>query len=168
MSKGQSLPHPLAISAMSRGHHLAWSWSDDQCTYAQLMTRVQSVASCLLEHGYGPGDRIALMPWSGSGWAVALHGIGWIGASAVCVPPVPSAMAAARLLEHADVRAVIGDSISPPPSGGWDQLMAAELVGDGDAPERFWPQDEERFVVFTSGTTGAARPVSITKLSRSC
>ena len=99
-------------------------------------------------------------------WVVCFHAIGWIGAIAAPLPPEPVALARA-LPALAPTTVLLARGVDPqlaagvtPPSHGAAIIAAAD--SDRLAPERFWPLEEPRLRVLTSGSTGSPRPMTLT------
>jgi O-succinylbenzoic acid--CoA ligase len=124
-------------------------------SYAALDTAAGEVASRLAASGVSPGDRVALRADGTAGTVATLWGVPRAGAAAVVLSPrLPPAQAAARA-QAAGVRAVWGRGPGFDLPGEGPRRV---LPGDAGGP----PQEGARFVVFTSGTSGGARPVVLT------
>ncbi len=180
MSAMMSIPNPILSAALTRPDHLAlvvegegWSWS-------RLCGEVRRAAGAFAAQGVGVGDRVALLGEPSGAFVVALHALGWIGAVACPLPeraPAPEIGALIRRLEAVGVVLVgrLGDDLHAvegrEPARSEDPRRAAALreareiraeVAAPEAAERFWPLDEVRLALMTSGTTGEPRAVSLT------
>lgn len=161
-------------------HYEAGAWR--ALTYAELASRVRSLSDYLIESGFTPGDRIAILSESRPEWAVALLASVRCGAIVV---PLDAKLTAAELksiLRDAEPRVLFVSSAqasvaeelkaelpflenvfllnSGSGDGGFtsiDQLQAVRLQ-EGITRE----VDEIALIVYTSGTTGAPKGVMIT------
>lgn len=155
-----ALPHPLAAFTRTRPDHLALRFGDATWSAAALLRAVLPAAGALAERGVGPGDRVALVGPPGPAWVIALHALGWRGASVLPVDPREPAVGRALRLRLAAHRLDLDDPLTCP----WDHTIAAtdrDLAAALAAPPT-WPLDQERALLFTSGTTGDPRPVPLT------
>lgn len=143
-----TLPNPVASSALARPAHPAVVASDGaSVTWGALAERCARAAAGLAARGVRPAQRVALVGPASVDWLVALHAIGWLGAVAVPLPagrPRP---------ETAGVLALVGAT---------HQVDAPLDCEHPPLPERDWPADEERFVVASSGSSGAPTAVALT------
>ncbi len=160
-------------------HYEAGAWR--AVTYAELASRVRALSDYLIESGFSPGDRIAILSESRPEWAVAL--LASVRCGAIVVPldtkltaaelksilcdaePRLLFVSAAQASVAADLKAQLPflESISLLNSGSEDrgfvsidQLQASELQ-EGITREI----DETALIVYTSGTTGAPKGVMI-------
>jgi O-succinylbenzoic acid--CoA ligase len=112
-------------------------------TYAELLERAAAAAGALRARGVAPGDRVAIAADPGLDFAVSLHACLLAGAVAVPIDPrLPEA-------ERARRRSSAVLELAGPPALG--DPVAAVARGAGDPA----------LLVFTSGTTGTPRPVSL-------
>ncbi|MCB9702978.1 MAG: acyl--CoA ligase [Myxococcales bacterium] len=168
-----AIPHPLAAFARARPDHLALrhrgvdrdrgpapTWSA-----AELLRATQPLAGRLVAAELGPGDRIAVVGRPSPAWVIALHAIGWIGASLIAVDPGEPAEERARRGAEAAAWLVL-EGGEAPTSARWiltlDDATLRPTTTSTSPPERPWPLTEERAILFTSGSTGRARPVALT------
>jgi O-succinylbenzoic acid--CoA ligase len=126
-------PHTVAVEAGTRS-----------LSYAELLDRAAVAAGGLRRRGVAPGDRVAILAEPGVGFAIALHACLLCGAVAVPIDPrLPEP-------ERARRRSGTASELSGPLGNGEPVAAVARAAGD--------PALE----VFTSGTTGTPRSVTIT------
>ena len=134
-------------------------------SFRELRRSAASVAAGLGDRGIGLGDRVAISMPRGGEAVAAYFGALAAGAVAVFVDQSFRPAQVANVLAHSESRLVLV---------GTDQSSAAvegagpvavhrvnELEGSLDAPRRR-PPDEVAQLVYTSGTTGAAKGVMLT------
>ncbi len=141
----QSIPHPLLAARASRGAELALLAPDGRWSYEALCLAVMARAAGFAAQGIQAGDRVALPMTRRGQDVISLHALGWLGA---CV--LPFAASSREQRESLDVCApdrIVDDQPDAP-------------VSDAP-PARPWAFGEARFVLRTSGTTGRARPVTL-------
>lgn len=145
------VPNPLGGSALARPNHPAIETDGGSISYRALAAAAARYATALQALGLGPRDTIGLCGVAGLEWVQAFHGIAWLGA---CVAPLradeselnaTTLVLGSRSARGDVVRVVIHDRIPL-------------------KPERFWPAEEARLAVRTSGTTGQPRVVRLTTL----
>ena len=159
----QSLPHPLLSSAMARPHAVALQCGAQALTYAELTRAVRQRATLLAEHVQA-GERIALWGPASIDWIVSFHALGWLGAAVAPLPPrapLPEVQAA---LQASGATRLLCSAEAEPATGLAAQLIPSPQSHNAtpEAPERPWPLDEVRWVLLTSGSTAAPRPISLT------
>jgi len=145
-----------------------------EMTFGEWESRSNRLARALVERGVSPGDRVALSFTNFDGLAFlvswfAIHKAGGVG-----VPTNPAAppRELAHILEHAQVKWVLGAEGTPArvaevlPEGA-SVLSGAELEGcwtDGDDAAFQVPTDPDALadILYTSGTTGLPKGVACT------
>lgn len=139
----------LPAAAARRPERLAIDGPAGRLTYAELEAQAALGARELAGRGVEKGDRVGLALPAGPTFVVALHACLRLGAAAM---PVDLRLAAGeRAVQQAGAAAVVQlplDPVSPVPR----QPPPAELPDAEDLA----------MVVYTSGTTSAARPVELT------
>ena len=158
----------LERRAASHGAHPALCGGGVQLDFAGLQARVARTAGRLRGLGIGVGDRVALLLGVGVEWVELLHALTRIGAVAVPLGPRLTAAEIAALLDACPCVAVLHDAGGaatiaglPPVLAGRriavDELAALPVAGDARPA---WPDlDAPHSVVFTSGSSGAPRPI---------
>ncbi len=153
------IPSPVAAAARARPDHPAI----DDLTWRVVADRAARWATRLARHGVCEGDSVALLGERSREWAVALHGIGWLGA--VAAPIAADTPAAARfgLLETLQPTLVVADDPLSVPPGPWLTLALRADPRDehAPAPEPTWSLGAPRVKIATSGTTGAPSWVTL-------
>jgi len=115
--------------------------------YVRLLAEAQSAARRLAARGVAAGDRVAISLPPGESFAIVLHGCLLLGAVAVPLDPrLPPA-------ERASRAAACALFVDGPLDGDEDPAAVLRERHDLDAPA---------VVVHTSGTSGGARPVTLT------
>ena len=135
--RARTLPDRLAIRADGR-----------DLTYAELRAEAGAVARRLAARGVRPGDRVATTLPPGVDFAALLHALPRLGA--VFVPLNTRLTAGER---RAQVDAVAPRVVVEAPLDGGEADVPRAGDVDPDAPHS---------VIFTSGTTGAPKPVTLT------
>ncbi len=129
------LPHPVAAAARARPGHPALVLGEQTVTWSALRSRVASLAGALHAAGVRTGDRVAvpLARCQGSllDAAERIHAATWLGAIA-----------------------------TPGDAGDADAVVGALPPGP-ELPERDSAADADRYLVHTSGTTGAPSAVRL-------
>jgi O-succinylbenzoic acid--CoA ligase len=136
----QSLPRAAAL----RPETVAVEAPDGRLTYAELLQLAAAGAGALRHRGAAPGDRVAVPAHAGVEFVVALHAC--LLAGAVTVPIDPRLPASEQERRRAGTVLEVGG----PLEGGFPTAAVAPRPGD------------PALVVFTSGTTGAPRAVTLT------
>jgi O-succinylbenzoic acid--CoA ligase len=158
-----AIPHPLQSFALARPEHPALRMGERALTARELRDLVAWRATSLQRAlRVGPGSAVGLLGEPSVEWIADFFALGWLGASAALFPAAAPELGG--LIEAVAPDAFVlhpGAELEPPDRPCID---AQDVGGDGApaAPERFWPLDEVRLVMTTSGTTGAPRPVRLT------
>jgi O-succinylbenzoic acid--CoA ligase len=131
----------------------ALACGDRVISYGDLDTSADEVAATLAASGVVPGDRVALWGEGTPATVAAVWGIPRAGAVPVLLGPRLLPAEAMRLTRAAGVRALWGR--------GPDLDLPRPGRGPGQPPPGHGgpPHPDARCVVFTSGTSGPARPV---------
>ncbi|MHB8661974.1 MAG: class I adenylate-forming enzyme family protein [Acidimicrobiales bacterium] len=119
------------------------------CTYGALRAEVDAWAATLAGLGVGRSDRVAIVDWGGVRSTAVTLAAAHIGGASAHINPLLTAPELDALTELAHCAPfTVGRSVTEPDRG----VPAPPLVDDAD----------EALVLFTSGTTGLPKPVSIT------
>jgi long-chain acyl-CoA synthetase len=140
----------------------------ETCTYRQLETKVRQAATVLQTHGVGPGDRVALVNLGSVLSVATLFAAARLGASVAQMNAYLTPGELGQLTELVGARvgvagAPFADSLRsavPGPVLTETELFAAETLFDPGS-EPTIAEDDTALVLFTSGTTGLPKPISI-------
>ena len=151
-------PAPAGPSALAVATRTAEGW--DEATYAELGRRTTLVDARLASLGVRVADRVVLAAPAGGWWLAALLGILRRGAVAVPLDPALTEAERAPMVARSAPAAVLDGA-------ALDDLALAALGGDGAvgaaAPERTPRRaGDPALIVWTSGTTGAPKGVTLT------
>ena len=155
--KPQAAPRPRTLldifnaTAVRCADQLAIEAPDGRLTYCELAAAADRLANRLRELGVGPGERVAVRVESGTAALyVAILGVLWAGAAYVPIEADEPMQRAERLIEEADVCAVIGNGLT------------IEQRRPGRGAEREVTASDDAWIIFTSGSTGTPKGVAVT------
>ena len=166
-----AIPNPLQSVATARPDHVVLIADDGEFTASALADLVAAQASRLALRGVRPGSLVVLTGVASADWVIAFHALGWLGATVA-----PIAHDAPHEVIVRDIAALTPDLVvtthgAEALTHGVLELPAERVVTfdasrpPDDAPravERFWPWNEPRIIVLTSGTTGTPKPIVLT------
>jgi acyl-CoA synthetase (AMP-forming)/AMP-acid ligase II len=158
------LVDPVARHARERPGALAVRAAGRDLTYAELDAEVEREARRLADEGFGPGSRIATTLPAGIELAALLHAAPRVGAALVPLAPGLPAPERERLRAVANASDPSArESGAPAERNG----PAPDRAGRGGAVARDLPRTSLdpsalHTVLFTSGTSGAPKPVELT------
>ncbi|HVE45382.1 MAG TPA: class I adenylate-forming enzyme family protein [Acidimicrobiales bacterium] len=130
----------------------------DQLTYGELRRCVDGVAARLPALGVGPGDRVVLAAEPGGGWLGVLLGILRCGGVAVPLDPALTKSEMEPMVERSAPAFVVGEPELADLFAGGDVASSHRAAGIANLRAL----DEPAMVVWTSGTTGAPKGVTLT------
>ncbi len=143
-----ALPHPVRSAASAHPNRTALVAGATTINYEALSAQVALRASALRLRGVRAGMTVAIDGPYNAAWVTLFHALGWLGAAVAPVPPkLPLDQRSAWLRAVGAEAEIDSDS---------------EWQADEPATERFWPLDEPRLVLCTSGTTALPKVVSLT------
>src|SRR5579863_7640041 len=135
-------------------------------TFRELNTRVEGIAGTLASHGFGVGDRLALLLPNGPDYIELVYACSMLGVIAVPLNTRLSTKEIDRMLEDARPRGIVRhSSLAVPGVGlGWQQVIDQEPIpiSSGLIPKTFYDPEAVLGLVYTSGTTGQPKGVMVT------
>lgn len=152
-----TVPLPLYGAAISRPEQPAVITGGASISYRALAERSARIAGALAARGIGPGSTVALAGEPGIEWVAAWHAIGATGARGAPIgldAPIDVVQASLQRAA-AELLLAAGEAPVALPHVRVSSLDAAPLA------ERFWPLDEPRAVISTSGSSGEPRAVEL-------
>ena len=150
--------HPIATAAEVTPERIALKCGSEHMNYRVLAARSATFAGWLSDRGVRPGHTVALRGATTLDWAVAFHGISWLGAIPAPLDPEEHPAQQLGTLQALRPRAVVG----PAPTGPWINLDWPSLTEVVPLEPPPWRLSEPRVALTTSGTTGTPKPVTLT------
>jgi len=135
-------------------------------TFRELHTRVEGIAGTLASHGFGVGDRLALLLPNGSDYIELMYACSMLGVIAVPLNTRLSAKEIDRVLEDARPHGIVRHSSFAVPGVqlSWQQVIDEEPlpISSDPAPKSFYDPEAVLGLIYTSGTTGQPKGVMVT------
>lgn len=136
-------------------------------SYAELVARVGAVADALAERGIGPGCVVGVSAVRPMDWVVADLAVMASGAAFAPLDPSMPERRRRTALEVAGIDLVVTSGLDPTPWGDGTTVDLTELArgctpATGSPLRRLPAEDHPAYVVLTSGSTGAPKPVVVT------
>jgi long-chain acyl-CoA synthetase len=141
-------------------------------SYGELDRQASRVAAHLLDRGLGPGDRVAICTANGMDFVAAWFGAVYAGCTTLPISVMSTAHEIAFRLQHAGCKALLTDAdrsaVAHESKARAGMSSEALLIEDaianaqGEAPPCNARPDSFAMLLYTSGTTGAAKGVCIT------
>jgi long-chain acyl-CoA synthetase len=141
-------------------------------SYGALDRQASRVADHLLERGLGPGDRVAICTANGLDFVAAWFGTVYAGCTTLPIPVMSTAREIAFRLKHAGCKALVADvdrsevaHESRVRAGTHCKILRVEEAiasASGETPPCNTASDSFAMLLYTSGTTGAAKGVCLT------
>jgi O-succinylbenzoic acid--CoA ligase len=146
-------------------------------TFSELAERAIGVAAGLRKSGIGRGDRVVLSAASSADWVACLHGIACVGAVSVPLAPKLSAREATDAVSSVEPRLAIADAerfdvvrhaFTAARLRSVTQVITLERAISGAGTDAALPFEPDfrpagDSIVFTSGTSGAPKPVVLSQ-----
>ncbi|MEI9975839.1 MAG: AMP-binding protein [Ignavibacteriota bacterium] len=135
-------------------------------TFSELDSRVRKLVAALVDAGFHPGDRLALLLPNGPDYIALVYACAWLGVIAVPINVRLAAVEIDHVLADASPRGLVRHSSLPTPSVRlpWevvlDQAPLPEL--DTPVPDPCYHPDAILAFIYTSGTTGRPKGVIVT------
>jgi long-chain acyl-CoA synthetase len=135
-------------------------------TFRELHTRVEGIAGTLTSHGFGAGDRLALLLPNGPDYIELVYACSMLGVVAVPLNTRLSTKEIDRVLEDARPRGIIRHSSLAVPNVqlSWQQVIDKESLpmGSDSISKVFHDPEAVLGLIYTSGTTGRPKGVMVT------
>jgi hypothetical protein len=135
-------------------------------TFRELHTRVEGIAATLTSHGFGAGDRLALLLPNGPDYIELVYACSMLGVIAVPLNTRLSTKEIDGVLEDARPRGILRHSSLAVPEVqlSWQQVIDQEPlpISSDPAPKVFYDPEAVLGLIYTSGTTGQPKGVMVT------
>jgi long-chain acyl-CoA synthetase len=135
-------------------------------TFRELHTRVEGIAATLASHGFGAGDRLALLLPNGPDYIELIYACSMMGVIAVPLNTRLSTTEIDRVLEDARPHGIVRHSSLAVPQVqlSWQRVIDQELLPVSGDPVRkiFYEPKAVLGLIYTSGTTGQPKGVMVT------
>ena len=143
-------------------------WSGDRwLTFTELDQRVAGIAGALSRHGFGSGDRLAVLMPNGADYLQLIYACAQLGVIVVPLNVRLSVVEIDRILADASPHGLIRHSSLPLPTVplAWQLVLDQEPLDLGDDGSQSTPINDPDAVlalIYTSGTTGHPKGVVVT------
>jgi long-chain acyl-CoA synthetase len=135
-------------------------------SFRELHARVEGIAATLTTHGFGVGDRLALLLPNGPDYIELMYACSMLGVIAVPLNTRLSTKEIDRVLEDARPRGIVRHSslVVPEVVLSWQHVIDEEPlpIGSGPVPTVFYDPEGVLGLIYTSGTTGRPKGVMVT------
>src|SRR3954454_2860118 len=135
-------------------------------TVRELHTRVEGIAGTLTSHGFGVGDRLALLLPNGPDYIELVYACSMLGVIAVPLNTRLSTKEIDRVLEDARPHGIVRHSSLAVPGVqlSWQQVIDEEPlpISNDPVPKVFYDPEAVLGLIYTSGTTGQPKGVMVT------
>jgi acyl-CoA synthetase (AMP-forming)/AMP-acid ligase II len=134
--------------------------------FLELHTRVEGIAATLTSHGFGVGDRLALLLPNGPDYIELIYACSMLGVIAVPLNTRLSTKEIDRVLDDARPHGIVRHSFLAVPGVqlSWQQVIDEEPlpIRSDPAPKVFYDPEAVLGLIYTSGTTGQPKGVMVT------
>jgi acyl-CoA synthetase (AMP-forming)/AMP-acid ligase II len=135
-------------------------------SFRELHARVEGIAATLTSHGFGAGDRLALLLPNGPDYIELMYACSMLGVIAVPLNTRLSTKEIDRVLEDARPRGIVRHSSLAVPEVGlsWQQVIDEQPlpISSDPVPKVFYDPEAILGLIYTSGTTGQPKGVMVT------
>jgi acyl-CoA synthetase (AMP-forming)/AMP-acid ligase II len=135
-------------------------------SFRELQTRVEGIAGTLTRHGFGMGDRLALLLPNGPDYIELVYACAMLGVIAVPLNTRLSTKEIDGVLEDARPHGIVRHSSLAVPGVelSWQQVIDKEAlpISSDPAPKIFYDPEGVLGLIYTSGTTGLPKGVIVT------
>jgi long-chain acyl-CoA synthetase len=155
--------HSLGRAARFYPERTALASGGTRSTFRELHDRVGRIAAALSRHGFGIGDRLAILLPNEPEYIELVYACSWLGVIAVPLNARFSAVEVDRVLADASPRGMIRHSSLPVPTVqlSWQLVLDEEPLDSGSDsyPDAIYDPEAILALVYTSGTTGRPKGV---------
>jgi acyl-CoA synthetase (AMP-forming)/AMP-acid ligase II len=135
-------------------------------TFRELHTRVEGIAGTLSSHGFGLGDRLALLLPNGPDYIELIYACSMLGVIAVPLNTRLSTAEIDRVLADARPHGIVRHSslAVPKVNLSWQQVIDQDPlpISSNSVPKIFYDPEAVLGLIYTSGTTGQPKGVIVT------
>ena len=146
--------------------HTALRSGDRRITFRELHARVADIAAALAGHGFGRGDRLAILLPNETEYMQLIYACSRLGVIAVPLNMRLSPAEIDHVLMDASPRGLVRHSSLPVPTLrlSWELVLDKQPLDAGtqSAPEAIYDSEAVLALVYTSGTTGHPKGVALT------
>ena len=158
--------HTVARALRYYPDQAAFASGEKRSTFRELHERVARVAASLVSHGFRRGDRLAMLLPNEPEYIELIYACSRLGVIAVPLNTRLSPTEIDRVLTDASPRGLIRHSSLPAPTVrlSWERVLDKEPLdaANGAALEAIYDSEAVLALVYTSGTTGHPKGVSLT------
>ena len=158
--------HSLGRAARYYPERAAFTSDADRATFRELHGRVSRTAAALTAHGFGVGDRLALLLPNEVGYLELVYACAWLGVIVVPLNTRLSVREIDEILADADPHGMIRHSSLPAPTAErlWQWVIDEQpLEAEADGiPAPIYDPGAILALIYTSGTTGRPKGVMLT------
>src|ERR1700691_2465114 len=134
--------------------------------FRELHTRVEGIAATLTSHGFGVGDRLALLLPNGPDYVELMYAFSMLGVIAIPLNTRLSTKEIDGVLEDARPRGIVRHSSLAVPAVNlsWQQAIDRDPlpISSDPVPKVFYDHEAVLGLIYTSGTTGQPKGVMVT------
>ena len=157
--------HSLARALQFYPGRAALARDGRSLTFRELHTRVEGIAGMLTSHGFGVGDRLALLLPNGPDYIELVYACSMLGVIAVPLNTRLSNKEIDRVLEDASPHGIVRHSSLAVPGVqlSWQWVIDEESlpITSDPAPQAFYDPEAVLGLIYTSGTTGQPKGVMV-------
>jgi long-chain acyl-CoA synthetase len=158
--------HTVARALRYYPHQTALASGEKRTTFRELHERVARVAASLVSHGFRRGDRLAMLLPNEPEYIELIYACSRLGVIAVPLNTRLSPTEIDRVLTDASPRGLIRHSSLPVPTVrlSWERVLDKDPLeaANGAALEAIYDSEAVLALVYTSGTTGHPKGVTLT------
>ena len=157
--------HSLGRAARYYPEQTAVTAAGRRPTFRELHDRVGRIAAALSKHGFGAGDRLAILLPNEPDYLELVYACAWLGAIVVPLNIRLSAAEIDHILADASPRGLIRHSSLPVPAVEVPQQLVLDQtpldLATESHPEAVYDPEAILVLIYTSGTTGRPKGVML-------